>query len=59
MLLSVTGMNARVMSRLTRHLLNIGTREPTLLTLLDEGTIPPSTHRVFSGMSLDHYIFDE
>jgi hypothetical protein len=44
---------------LTRHLLNISTREPTLLSLLDKGTIPPSAHGVFGRMSLNHYILDE
>jgi hypothetical protein len=44
---------------LTRHLLDISTREPTLLSLLDEGTIPPSTHWVFSRMSFNDYILDE
>ena len=44
---------------LTRHLLDISTREPTLLALLDEGTIPPSTHWVFGRMSLNHYILNK
>ena len=44
---------------LTTHLLDVGMREPTLLTLLDQGTIPPSTHGIFGRMGLDNYILDE
>lgn len=33
--------------------------EPSLLTLLDEGTVPPWALRVFGRVGLDDYIFDE
>jgi len=44
---------------LTTHLLDIGMREPTLLTLLDERTVPPRAFSVFGRMSLDDHILNE
>ena len=46
-------------SRLRFKLVDVGMREPTLLSLLDKRTVPPWTLWIFCRMSLNDYVLNE